>query len=53
MGCWLDHGHVPHAGCDHILGNMLFLAIFGMNVEDAFGRLRYLVFYLPADSPRQ
>jgi membrane associated rhomboid family serine protease len=34
-----------HGGWDHILGNMLFLAIFGGNVEDAFGRLRYLVFY--------
>src|SRR3974377_1471497 len=32
-------------GWDHILGNMLFLAIFGKNVEDAFGPLRYLVFY--------
>src|SRR4029079_19632509 len=30
---------------DHILGNMLFLAIFGKNVEDAFGHLRYLAFY--------
>jgi membrane associated rhomboid family serine protease len=35
-----------HGSWDHILGNMLFLAIFGNNVEDAFGRLRYLVFYL-------
>jgi membrane associated rhomboid family serine protease len=35
-----------HAGWDHILGNMLFLAIFGKNVEDAFGRLGYLVFYV-------
>src|SRR5215831_8889491 len=35
-----------HGGWDHILGNMLFLAIFGKNVEDAFGRLGYLVFYL-------
>src|SRR6187200_1514680 len=35
-----------HAGWDHILGNMLFLAIFGKNVEDAFGHARYLVFYL-------
>jgi membrane associated rhomboid family serine protease len=35
-----------HAGWDHILGNMLFLVIFGKNVEDAFGRLGYLVFYL-------
>ena len=34
-----------HAGWDHILGNMLFLAIFGKNVEDAFGKLGYLVFY--------
>ena len=34
-----------HAGWDHILGNMLFLAIFGKNVEDAFGWLGYLVFY--------
>jgi membrane associated rhomboid family serine protease len=34
-----------HSGWDHILGNMLFLAIFGKNVEDAYGPLRYLVFY--------
>jgi hypothetical protein len=34
-----------HGGWDHILGNMLFLAIFGKNVEDAFGSLGYLVFY--------
>jgi membrane associated rhomboid family serine protease len=34
-----------HGGWDHILGNMLFLAIFGKNVEDAFGSLAYLVFY--------
>jgi membrane associated rhomboid family serine protease len=34
-----------HGSWDHILGNMLFLAIFGKNVEDAFGHLRYLVFY--------
>jgi membrane associated rhomboid family serine protease len=34
-----------HGSWDHILGNMLFLAIFGKNVEDAFGRLPYLVFY--------
>ena len=35
-----------HGSWDHILGNMLFLAIFGKNVEDAFGRLRYLAFYI-------
>jgi membrane associated rhomboid family serine protease len=34
-----------HGSWDHILGNMLFLAIFGKNVEDAFGAVRYLVFY--------
>ena len=34
-----------HGGRDRILGNMLFLAIFGKNVEDAFGSLAYLVFY--------
>ena len=34
-----------HEGWDHILGNMLFLAIFGKNVEDALGSLWYLVFY--------
>jgi hypothetical protein len=35
-----------HGSWDHILGNMLFLAVFGKNVEDAFGRLGYLAFYL-------
>jgi membrane associated rhomboid family serine protease len=34
-----------HGSWDHILGNMLFLAIFGKNVEDAFGPIRYLIFY--------
>jgi membrane associated rhomboid family serine protease len=35
-----------HAGWLHIGGNMLYLAIFGDNVEDRFGHFRYLVFYL-------
>jgi membrane associated rhomboid family serine protease len=35
-----------HSGFAHILGNMLFLWIFGDNVEAAFGHLRYLFFYL-------
>lgn len=35
-----------HGGISHIAGNMLFLFIFGDNVEDAMGHLRYLVFYL-------
>ena len=34
-----------HGSWGHILGNMLFLAVFGKNVEDAFGWFRYLVFY--------
>ena len=35
-----------HAGWGHLLGNMLFLWIFGNNVEDSLGRLRYVVFYV-------
>jgi membrane associated rhomboid family serine protease len=35
-----------HGGVLHLLGNMLFLHIFGDNVEDRFGHLRFLVFYL-------
>ena len=35
-----------HGSWSHILGNMLFLAIFGKNVEDAFGHARYLAFYI-------
>ncbi|HEX3433643.1 MAG TPA: rhomboid family intramembrane serine protease [Solirubrobacteraceae bacterium] len=35
-----------HGSFLHIAGNMLFLVIFGPNVEDATGRVRYLVFYL-------
>jgi len=35
-----------HAGWLHIGGNMLFLWIFGNNVEDRMGRLAYLAFYL-------
>jgi membrane associated rhomboid family serine protease len=35
-----------HGSWDHILGNMLFLAVFGKNVEDAFGHLGYLGLYL-------
>jgi membrane associated rhomboid family serine protease len=35
-----------HGGWMHILGNMLFLYIFGDNVEDMFGHFGYLVFYI-------
>ena len=51
----IEHGHhwitlitamFMHAGWLHILGNMVFLWAFGPEIEDAMGRLRYLVFYL-------
>ena len=35
-----------HGGWMHLIGNMLFLWIFGDNVEDRMGRVRYLGFYL-------
>lgn len=35
-----------HGDIMHLLGNMLFLWVFGDNVEDAFGHARFLVFYL-------
>lgn len=37
-----------HGGWLHLLGNMLFLYIFGPNVEDYLGKARYIVFYLVA-----
>jgi membrane associated rhomboid family serine protease len=39
-------GMFMHASIIHIGGNMLFLWIFGNNVEDALGRVKYLAFYL-------
>jgi membrane associated rhomboid family serine protease len=35
-----------HAGWMHLLGNMLYLWIFGDNVESTFGRVKFLIFYL-------
>ncbi len=35
-----------HGGLAHILGNMLFLWIFGNNIEDQLGHVKYLIFYL-------
>ncbi len=37
-----------HGGIDHIFGNMWYLWIFGDNVEDKLGRVKFLVFYLAA-----
>lgn len=37
-----------HGGWMHLLGNMLFLWVFGDNIEDRFGHFRYLLFYLAA-----
>jgi membrane associated rhomboid family serine protease len=39
-------GMFLHASWLHILGNMLFLWIFGNNVEDVMGRFRFFIFYL-------
>jgi membrane associated rhomboid family serine protease len=35
-----------HGGFAHIAGNMLFLWIFGDNIEDRLGHIKYLIFYL-------
>jgi membrane associated rhomboid family serine protease len=59
VGCAVTH-HPPHknpvlsvftamflhGGWLHLLGNMLFLLIFGNNVEDRMGRLKFLAFYV-------
>ena len=37
-----------HGGWLHLIGNMIFLWVFGDNVEDAMGHLRYAVFYVVA-----
>ena len=55
--CTLPASHIPgvasvftamfmHGGLLHLGGNMLFLWIFGNNVEDSMGRVKYLLFYL-------
>ncbi len=55
MRCLVDPGRAPqhivtsmflHGGWGHILGNMWFMWIFGNNVEDSMGRLRFVAFYL-------
>ena len=57
LGPALGHESIPvmvvssmfmHGSWIHIIGNMLFLWIFGNNVEDAMGKVRFLLFYLAA-----
>lgn len=40
-----------HGSWGHLLGNLLFFWVFGNNVEDSMGRLRFLVFYLVCGWP--
>jgi len=35
-----------HGGWIHLIGNMLFLWVFGDNIEDAMGHLRFIMFYV-------
>lgn len=35
-----------HAGIWHLVGNMIFLFVFGDNIEDKFGRIKYVLIYL-------
>jgi len=55
LACVVDPGSAPehiftsmflHGGWMHLLGNMWFLWLFGNNVEDSMGHLRFLIFYL-------
>ena len=55
LACLMDAGRAPahiltsmflHGSWMHIIGNMWFLWIFGNNVEDSMGRLRFVAFYL-------
>jgi membrane associated rhomboid family serine protease len=56
MACAIDNAAINvwtpltsmflHGGWAHLLGNSLYLWVFGNNVEDSLGRLRFLVFYI-------
>ncbi len=44
--CTVFTSMFSHGDIFHLLGNMLFLYLFGDNLEDAMGKIRYLIFYL-------
>jgi membrane associated rhomboid family serine protease len=44
--CTLFTSMFMHGGLMHLIGNMWFLWIFGSNVEDSMGHLRFAAFYL-------
>ncbi|MBT8461188.1 MAG: rhomboid family intramembrane serine protease [Gemmatimonadetes bacterium] len=47
LGAWsLLTSMFMHGGWMHLIGNMWFLWVFGNNIEDSMGHVRYLVFYL-------
>lgn len=47
LGAWsLLTSMFMHGGWMHLLGNMLYLWIFGNNIEDSMGHLRFILFYL-------
>lgn len=56
MGCAVDHNSINlltpilsiflHGSWTHLLGNMLFLWVFGRDIEDTMGRASFLGFYL-------
>ena len=56
LGCAIDNSSINiltpltsvflHGGWGHLLGNAAYFWVFGNNVEDSMGRLRFLVFYL-------
>jgi membrane associated rhomboid family serine protease len=58
VACGVPDGHQPptiltlfssmfmHGGILHLAGNMIFLWVFGNNVEDAMGHVKFLIFYL-------
>jgi membrane associated rhomboid family serine protease len=49
-GAWLSFGTSMflHGGWMHLIGNMLFLYVFGDNIEDRCGHARFVLFYLIA-----